>query len=171
MSESNTADREFRISRVFDAPRDLVWTVWTDPKHMVNWWGPANFSSPLCELDLRVGGAYRFVMRAPDGLDLPVKGQFLVVEKPSRLVMVMDHSELPADWHDMIDPDRPKGQGTPAINLHNTVTFEDLGGRTRLTLAVLFESAAQRAAFLKIGMSEGWNSSLDRFGAEVEKSK
>src|SRR5579862_776151 len=87
--------REYTISRVFDAPRELVWKAWTDPKQMAKWWGPKVMKTPVCEMDVRLGGAYRIVMRAPDGIDYPVKGIFREIKPPERLVFTMDCSEHP----------------------------------------------------------------------------
>jgi uncharacterized protein YndB with AHSA1/START domain len=67
----NVAKREVVITRIFDAPRDLVFKAWTDPKHMARWWGPMGFTNPICELDARVGGAWRIVMRSPAGIEYP----------------------------------------------------------------------------------------------------
>ena len=87
-------DREFVITRVFDAPRSLVFKMWTDPKHMAHWWGPKGFTNPVCEMDVRPGGAWRIVMRGPDGGEHPAKGVYREVVAPGRLVMTIDHSEL-----------------------------------------------------------------------------
>src|SRR5476651_1103734 len=74
------------IVRVFDAPRALVWQAWTDPKRMAQWFGPRGFTIPVCELDVRVGGSLRIVMRGPDGNDYPMKGVFREIVPPERLV-------------------------------------------------------------------------------------
>jgi len=65
------------LTRAFDAPPTLVWKAWTDPKMMAQWFGPRDFTNPVCELDVRVGGSLRIVMRGPDGNDYPMKGVFL----------------------------------------------------------------------------------------------
>ena len=69
-------ERKVLITRVLDAPRSLVFTLWTDPQHMAQWWGPHGFTNPICEMDVRVGGGLRIVMRAPDGVDYPMTGTF-----------------------------------------------------------------------------------------------
>src|SRR5260370_17380009 len=79
--------RELVITRVFDAPRELVWKAWTDPKHMAQWWGPQGFTNPVCELDVRRGGALRIVMRAPDAAQHPMRGGFPEVLYPDRLAL------------------------------------------------------------------------------------
>jgi uncharacterized protein YndB with AHSA1/START domain len=132
---------------------------------MAQWWGPQAFTNPVCEMDVRPGGAYRITMRSPEGVNYPVKGAFREVVEPERLVMTLDCSEHPAEWHDLVDPNRKKGEGNPAGEMLSTVTFEDLDGRTRLTVRTRFKSAAIREAMLGLGMTEGWSQSLDRLGA------
>jgi uncharacterized protein YndB with AHSA1/START domain len=163
----NNADREFVISRIVDAPRALVWKAWTEPARLKLWWGPRNFTNPVCEIDVRPGGAHRLVMRSPEGIDYPIKGFYREVVKPERLVMTMDPSEHPAAWHDLINPNRAPGDRNPAGELLQTVTFDDLGARTRITVRTRFDSAAIREAMLKMGMTEGWSQSLDRLAASV----
>jgi uncharacterized protein YndB with AHSA1/START domain len=157
-----SAHDEFFITRVFDATPGLVFDAWTDPKHLAQWWGPHAFTNPICEMDLRPGGAYRIVMRSPDGVDYPIKGVFREIVRPSRIVMTQDVSEHPAQWHDLVNPNRPKGDNNPAGELLTTVTFEDLGGKTRLTVRTKFKSTAIRDAMLKMGMTDGWSQSLER---------
>lgn len=111
----DSTDREFVISRVFDAPRVLVFTAWTDPEHMAQWWGPHGFTNPVCEMDVRPGGAHRIVMRGPDGVEYPIKGVYLEVVEPERLVMTLDCSEHPAEWHDLVNPSRQKGEGNGLV--------------------------------------------------------
>ncbi len=161
-STRETSDREFLISRLIDAPRSLVFQAWVDPQHMTKWWGPGGFTNPVCEMDVRPGGAYRWTMRSPDGIDYPIKGFFLEIVEPERLVMTMDLSEHPAAWQDMIKPDRGPNETNPSGELIQSVTLEEVGGKTRLTIRTRFESVAIRDQFLKIGMTEGWSQSLDR---------
>ena len=86
------AKRELTLTRVFDAPRELVWKMWTEPKHMAQWWGPKGFSNPVCELDVRPGGRIWIVMRGPKGSDFdnnfPMSGTFREVVPNSRLVFM-----------------------------------------------------------------------------------
>lgn len=160
------SDREFVISRVFNAPRELVWRAWTDPKHMAKWWGPRAFTNPICEMDVRPGGAYRIVMRSPEGAEYPLKGVFKETIQSEKLVLTMDASGHPAEWHDMINPHRRKGENA-AGELLQIVTFEDIGGQTRLTIRTRFESTAIRDAMVKMGMNEGWSQSLERLAGEL----
>jgi uncharacterized protein YndB with AHSA1/START domain len=163
-------DREFVITRVFDAPRDLVWKAWTDPKHMAQWWGPHGFTNPVCEMDVRPGGAWRIVMRGPDGALHPAKGVYREVVEPERLVMTINHSELSEEWHDLVNPNRDRAAGKPPLEALSTVTCEEQGDKTKLTIRLRFDSAAVRDALLRIGMSEGWSQSLERLAALVAKS-
>lgn len=153
---------DFVIQRVFDAPRELVFAAWTDPVHLSKWWGPHAFTIPVCQLDLRPGGAYRIVMRHTDGVDYPIKGVFREIIRPQRLVMTMDVSEHPPQWHDLVKPNRAKDDTNPAGELLTTVTFDDLGGKTKLTIRQQFQSKAVADAMKKMGMNEGWSQSLDR---------
>ncbi len=162
-------DREFVITRVFDAPRALVFKVWTDPAHLAQSWGPHTFTNPVCEMDLRPGGAYRIVMRGPDGSEYPAKGVYREVVEPERLVMTINHTELSDEWHDRINPDRDKAAGKPALEALTTVTFEALDNKTKLTIRLRFDSAAIRDALLKNGMSQGWSQTLERLEALLAK--
>src|SRR5579872_6853405 len=105
---NRTVVRELTITRVFDAPRALVFKAWTDPKHLAQWWGPHTFTNPVCELDVRTGGAFRIVMRGPDGAEHPARGVYGEVKPPERLVMILNHSELSDQWHDLVNPNRDK---------------------------------------------------------------
>jgi len=162
-----TLDRDFVITRTFDAPRALVFKAWTDPKRMAQWWGPHGFTNPICELDARPGGVWRIVMRGPDGVEHPAGGVYREIVEPERLVMTIDHSELSDQWHDMVNPGRDRTQGKPALEAVSTVTFEEIGGKTKVTVRQRFESAAVRDALLKIGMNQGWSQSLERLAAVV----
>lgn len=130
------------MTRVFDARRELVFKVWTDPKHLVRWWGPRGFTLPVCEVDLRAGGIFRFVMRGPDGKDYGFEGKYLEIVEPERLVF------------------EGAIHGDPSQNVMTVVTFADEQGKTRLTVrqSYSFESDATRGSY------EGWKQSLDCLG-------
>jgi uncharacterized protein YndB with AHSA1/START domain len=169
MAERNEAgEGDFVITRVFQAPRELVFAAWTEPKHMAQWWGPRMFTAPVCEMDVRPGGKFRLVMRGPNGSDHPARGVYREIVRPSKLVMVMDHSELPEEWHDIVNPHRDKTKGRPAYAAHMTITFEEDAGKTTLTVRSRFESAAVRDMFLKLGMTQGWSSSLEKLADHLE---
>ena len=162
-------DPQFVITRVFDAPRELAFRMWTDAKHLANWWGPRVMKTPVCEIDARPGGKYRIVMRAPDNVDYPITGVFREVVPPQRLVLTMDCSEHPDAWHDMIKPDRKKSETNPAGIMLTTVAFEESGGKTTMTVRQKLASPAIAEAMKKMGMRQGWSESLDRL-AEYLKS-
>jgi uncharacterized protein YndB with AHSA1/START domain len=162
-------DADFMISSTLDAPRDLVFKAWTDPKHMAEWWGPHHFTNPVCELDVRAGGQWRIVMQGPDGSEHPAKGVYIEVKRPERLAFTIDHSGLPDEWHDMVNPNRRKDQGKPKLECNVTVNFEDHAGKTNLTIRVRFESAAIRDSLVKIGMNDGWSQTLERLATELRQ--
>ena len=159
------AEPEFLITRILDAPRALVFRTWIEPAHVARWWGPRGFTTS-CAIDARPGGAYRLVMRSDDGVEYPIAGVFRELVAPERIVMTMDPTGHPAEWHDLVNPNRGDDPN-PAGLLVTTATFEDLGGKTRLTVRTRFESEAIRDAMLKMGMTEGWSSSLDRLAELV----
>jgi len=101
---ANIPGRERIITRVFDAPRDLVFKAWTDPNHVAQWWSPKRFTNPFCKWDARVGGTLRVDMCGPDGVDYPNKVFYREVKKPERLFY--DHGE-PGE------PSRPGKQNSP----------------------------------------------------------
>lgn len=142
------ADREIIATRLFDAPRELVWEVWTDPKHLAQWWGPNGFTNTIHEIDVRPGGVWRFIMHGPDGTDYKNEIVYVEVVKPERLVY--DHVSGP--------------------KFHVTVTFNNEGDRTRLAMQMLFESAAERENTVKkFGAVEGLNQTLGRLEQHLEK--
>lgn len=168
-SQLASDEREFVITRVIAAPRVPVFKAWTDPTHTALWWGPHGFTNPVCEMDVRRGGAWRIVMRGPDGAEHPAKGVYREIVAPERIVMTIDHSELSDQWHDLVNPNRDKSKGKPAVEGLMRMTFEELEGKTKLTIRTRFESVAIRNALLKIGMNEGWSQSLERLEECVAK--
>jgi uncharacterized protein YndB with AHSA1/START domain len=158
--------RTFEIVREFAAPRDLVWTAWTKPEHVAQWWGPKGWDIPVCEMDVRPGGAWRLHMRDmsdPTGAEGPIKGTFGEIVKPERLVMILDMSEQSDEWHDLVNPGWDRAKGHPAMNMEQTTFFEDLGGnRTRLTIRIRVESDELMDRMKGLGMNEGWSQTLDK---------
>ncbi len=138
------------MSRVYDAPRALVWEAVTQPKHVRQWWGGPGFTNPVCEMDVKPGGLWRHVMRFPDGFELAMNFVFLEVEKPSRLV-----------WESAAHGARAEGPPTS----RTTLTLEDLGGKTRWTTVARFHSMADRAAALEMGFTQPIAASSDRLTA------
>ncbi|MGA2583588.1 MAG: SRPBCC domain-containing protein [Tepidisphaeraceae bacterium] len=168
---SKSADeRDYVISRVFDAPRNLVYQMWTDPKHLANWWGPSTFTNPVCEMDVRPGGTFRIVMRAPDGSEFPFRGVYREVVPNERLIYTNDCSQHPAAWHKMVDPTGRFATTDPKNGPVTTVTFDEHNGKTTMTVHMRFQSAEMRDGFVKIGMNEGWSQSFDDLAGLLKES-
>jgi len=162
-SLNESAGRELVITRLLDAPRELVWKAWTEPEHLMRWWGPKDFTAPACKIDLRVGGKYLFCMRSPEGQEFWSAGVYREIIEPERLVYTdqladekgnpvpASHYGMPGDWPE---------------EMLVTVTFEESDGKTRMTL---------RHVGLPPEMGEmaeaGWNGSLDKLAEVVEKEK
>ena len=143
---TDTADRVLVITRVFDAPRSLVFKAWTEPEHQVQWLGPRGFTGKILQSAKRPGDAYRYYMRDPEGGDHWQQGILREMVEPERVVMTYTWANVHGA------PTRPE--------TILTVTFEDVGGKTRLTLhQELFESVSARDLH-----NGGWNSMLDRLG-------
>ena len=158
--------KELTITRVFDAPRGLVWKAWTDQKTLQKWWGPRGVTNPTCEWDARPGGNICIVMLAgkelgpAEGMKWPMKGTFKEVIPQSRLVFVSGALD---------DVDR--GSDT-FIEQEVTVDFEDLGGRTKMNLHITITKAAgPKAPSALQGMTQGWNQTIDKLGEELERKR
>jgi len=145
------ADCELTFTRVFDAPRSLVFKVWTDPKHLAQWWGPKHFTNPLCEMDARAGGSLRIDMRGPDGSVYPMGGTILEIDEPERLVF-----EITA---------LNDASGTPQLKTINTVLFSEENGKTTIVLHAAVVRAINEAKEAVKGMEQGWSQSLERLTA------
>jgi uncharacterized protein YndB with AHSA1/START domain len=135
------------LTRIYDAPRELVWRAWTDAKHLAQWFGPKGFTSSVPELEVRVGGALRIVMHGCDGNDYPMKGVFREVVPPERLVFT----------NIAIDND-----GNHLLEGETTITLEDEGGKTKLTLHTYAKGLVPMAPQMLAGMEAGWSQSLDK---------
>ena len=143
MADAPAAERELILTRVFDAPRGLVFKVWTEPSHLVRWWGPAGFTTPSCQMDVRPGGAFRLCMRSPEGRDHWLRGAYREIAPPERLAYTWA-------WEDE--------NGEPGHETLVTVILMDEGRRTRLRLhQALFESVTARDFH-----HEGWSGCLER---------
>jgi uncharacterized protein YndB with AHSA1/START domain len=146
--------REITLTRIFNAPRELVFKAWTDPKHLQAWWGPHRFTNPVCETDFRVGGKWHIVMRGPNGMDYPCGGAYREILEPERLVF----TNIALD-----------DKGTPVIDGLTVVTFEAQNGKTKLTLNTRGTAMVDYAAQYLAGMEAGWTQSLERLAELVEK--
>ncbi len=145
--------RHLVLSRVFDAPRELVWKAWTHADYIARWWGPKGFSTRVDALDFEEGGAFRYVMVGPDGTEYPVCGQFQQIVELERIVATDDFDQ---DFPTEGMPELPTGVVT-------TTRFEDLGDETRVTLQIAHPTAEQKKVHEDMGVVPGWNSTFDCF--------
>ena len=150
------------VTRVFDAPRELVWKAWTDPKYVMQWWGPKGFTAPVCKIDFRVGGKFLFCMRTPDGYEGWNGGEYHEIVLHEKIVFSMYFSDSKGN---RVEPAQ-YGIEHEAINgLHDMILFEDLGnGRTKLTF--MGNETMQNA--IESGQLEGMKQILDKVAAVVE---
>jgi uncharacterized protein YndB with AHSA1/START domain len=147
-------EQQLAIERILDAPRELVFKAWTDPKLVQQWWGPKG-TNPLCELDVRPGGSILIHMRDPDGRVYPMTGVYQEVVEPERLVFTSSALDE---------------EGNPLFEVLTTVTFAEQAGKTKQTLqACVLNSTAKAAPYLA-GMEVGWTQSLERLAAFVIKA-
>jgi uncharacterized protein YndB with AHSA1/START domain len=138
------SDREIAMSRVFAAPRELVFRAYTEAEHIPHWWGPRGLTTTVETLELRPGGAWRFVQRDQDGNEYALRGEFREVMAPERLVYTFEFEGMPG--HIVVD----------------TLTFEERDGKTTLTARSLFASVEDRDGMLESGMESGAVESWDR---------
>jgi uncharacterized protein YndB with AHSA1/START domain len=159
MTENNNAtavqdkNREYVMERIFDAPRSLVFEVWSNAEHLKNWWGPKDWTLPVCELDFRPGGEWLYCMKGPAATDYMEswgKAVYHEIVEPERIVY--------AD--NFVDSEGNKIEGTPNILI--TLTFEETDGKTKVISRAEFDTAEDLQAVLKMGMEQGANESWDR---------
>ncbi|RPI39822.1 MAG: SRPBCC domain-containing protein [Methanoregulaceae archaeon] len=153
---SKTCEDEIIITRLFDAPRELAWRVWTEPEFVMQWWGPKGYTSPSCKIDLREGGSYLCSMRSPEGKDFWSAGVYREIKKPERIVCTDSFADekgnvVPAAYYGM-SPDFP-------LEMLVTVTFDVQAGRTKLTL----RHAGIPAGEMRDLTRAGWIESLDKY--------
>lgn len=142
---SHIADRELVISRVIKAPRERVFEAFTDPHHISMWWGPRGFTTTTHAMEVKPGGAWRFIMHGPDGTDYPNRIVYTEVVRPERLC------------YDQGDDDT-----SSAPDFKVVVTFEEQGGQTALTLRMICATVEQLEGMKKFGAIEGGRQTLER---------
>jgi uncharacterized protein YndB with AHSA1/START domain len=149
------ADREIVITRVFDAPRELVWQAMTDPEQVVHWWGPRGFTTTIEEMDVRPGGVWKHVMHGPDGTNYPNRSIFTEVVQPERIVYSHGGGR----------------EGGSAAEFEAMWTFDALdNGKTKVTIRMVFPSAADRDKVVKeYGAIEGGKQTLARLAEQLAK--
>jgi uncharacterized protein YndB with AHSA1/START domain len=148
------ADREFIISRTYDAPARLLFEAWTKPEHLMKWFGPKGWPVTMCQIDFREGGQWRAAMTGPDGSQqTPFGGEYLEIV-PDRRIVLSNGFELPG-----------------AEKMIWTVTFDEKGSKTVLTVRTLFPSIAQKAVYIGAGFQQGLGMGLDQLTAVVAALK
>lgn len=153
--------QEVFITRLFDAPCELVWQAWTDPKHFMRWWGPKDYTCPFCEMDLRVDGKYLNCMRSPEGKEYWGTGIFREIIPMERLVFTDSFADaqgnvVPGTYYGM-SPDFP-------LEMLVTVTFEAQNGKTKMTLR---HSGLPAGPDME-GTHQGWSESFDKLAESLE---
>lgn len=143
LSVSTPTDLEIVMTRVFDAPRALVYEAFSKPELLRQWFGPRGWSLAVCEVDLRVGGGFRFVLRGPDGKEMGMRGTYLELAPPERSVHLESFDDYPGESH-------------------VTSLFVEKSGQTTLTVTVLYPSKQVRDAVIQSGMEHGAAESYDR---------
>ncbi|HEX2209494.1 MAG TPA: SRPBCC family protein [Longimicrobium sp.] len=148
-ASTDPGNREAVAVRVFDAPRDLVWRAMTTPEHVMQWYGPRDTRLSSCEIDLRPGGRFRFVMAGPDGSEVGFSGVYREVDPPRRIVNTWTFEPMPG--HEAIE----------------TAEFEEHDGRTTVRLSIAFPSVEDYAGWAGSGAFGGWAESLDRLSEVI----
>ena len=162
----STKDREIIITRIVNAPRTLVWKVWTEPDHLIKWWGPDGFTNTFYEFNFRVGGVWRFMMHGPDGTDYPNRIKFDEIVKHERIAYTHDE-----------DKEDVKTQQC----FHTIASFEDVKeanhggldrrGKTKVTLHMILRTKEECEAVKKFGAVEGGNQTLAKLAAYAESMR
>ena len=159
----NTANHVERmvVTRVFDAPRELIWKAWTEPTYVMQWWGPKGFTAPVCRMDFRVGGESLFCMKAPDGQEFWNAIEYHEIVPHEKIVSLMYFSDPDGN---KVEPAELGIEHEAIDGAYDVTLFEDLGnGRTKLTQIgnESMESANDS------GQLEGWNQILDKVDAVI----
>jgi uncharacterized protein YndB with AHSA1/START domain len=144
------SDLEIRMTRVFDAPRDLVFEAHTSCEHMQNWWGPRGYEFASCDIDFREGGGWRVVQRAPDGAEHGFRGEFREITRPARITWTFEYEGMPG--HVSVE----------------TLTLTEESGRTTLNVVSVFDSKEDRDGMLNSGMESGASETWDRLAEYVQ---
>jgi uncharacterized protein YndB with AHSA1/START domain len=164
MTENTVSEIErMVVTRVFDAPRELVWKAWTDPKYVMQWWGPKGFTSPVCNMDFRVGGKYLICTRTPDGQEFWHGGEYHEIVPLEKIISSMYFSDSEGN---KIEPAQLGIEHEAIEGAHDVILFEDLGnGQTKLT----FIGNEPMESAKNSGQLEGMNQVLDKVAEVVTK--
>jgi uncharacterized protein YndB with AHSA1/START domain len=164
MTENTVSEIErMVITRVFDAPRELVWKAWTDPKYVMQWWGPKGFTSPVCKMDFRVGGKYLICTRTPDGQEFWHGGEYHEIVPHEKIISSMYFSDSEGN---KVEPAQLGIEHEAIEGAHDVILFEDIGnGQTKLT----FIGNEPMESAKNSGQLEGMNQVLDKVAEVVTK--
>ncbi len=146
--------KELTLTRILDAPREVVFGLWIKPEHVKQWWGPTGFTNPVCRLDAKPGGSIYIDMKGPDGTVYPMSGTFKEIIIPQKIVFTSNALD---------------SSGKPLFEVNNTITFEDVKGQTKLTVNARVSEITKEAKPYLDGMNEGWNQTLDRLMSYAAK--
>jgi uncharacterized protein YndB with AHSA1/START domain len=147
------AEHELVLTRLIDAPRHALFRCWTEPKLLKQWFAPVPFTTPVAELDLRVGGASTITMKSPDGQEMPNTGTYLEIVPDEKLVFTDAYT---GDW-------MPKTNGKPFMTA--IITFADEDGKTRYTATVRHWTAEDKKTHEEMGFHQGWGQCADQLAA------
>jgi uncharacterized protein YndB with AHSA1/START domain len=160
MATAARSETNLTLTREFAFPRDLVWTAWTEPEHIAQWFGPEGFSTRVEEYEFKTGGRFKYVMIGPDGNEYPGVSVFKEITPKDRIVATDDFS----DNYIEKNPDVPSGMIV-------TETFEDLGARTKVTISIDHASAEDKRKHEEMGVVAGWGSTLDKLEKHLASLK
>lgn len=159
-SSGDAATKDLVITRIFNAPLELVWRAWTDPKHVMRWWGPVPFTSPAATIDFRVGGRFLFCMRSPEGEDYWTLGVYREIVPHERIV----YSDYFSDAQGNIVPAAHYGlPGDWPEETRVTLTFEEHNGKTKMMLRHAGIPAGESSEMTE----SGWKTSLDKLAESL----
>ena len=164
MNTSTKTQTELVITRIFDAPRTLIWKAWTNPEYIMRWWGPKHFTSPACKVDLRVGGKYLFCMKSKEGREFWSTGTYKEIIPLEKMVFTDSFADskgniVPATYYGM-EKDFP-------MEMEVKITFEDIDGRTKMTMHHAGFPAGQMSEMAEIG----WKQSFDKLADSLTHEK
>lgn len=153
-SKTTESQKEIVITRQFDAPRDKVWQAWTEPEKIEKWWGPRGFTTKVAEMNLSPGGKWTYIMQDKDGNEYPAEGVFREINAPEQIV-------TSDEFGDSDENEKAAPEGLPT-GMINTTTFEDVAGKTRVTIAIMHQSVEDREKHEEMGVVAGFNEQLDK---------
>ena len=162
MAKSTVNEKErMVITRIFDAPRALVWKAWTDPQYVMQWWGPKGFTSPVCKIDFRVGGKFLYCMRTPDGQEGWNGGEYYEIVPHEKIVYSMYFADSKGN---KVDPAEYGAEHEAIGDARDVVIFEDFGnGQTKLTMIGNEPMEDAKSS----GQLEGWNETFEKVAAVI----